>query len=396
MERKEKQRAAMNKLELHGIVKSFDGRTNVLNHIDFDVQEGEFFVLVGPSGCGKSTLLRIIAGLESITEGTIRIDGKEANQLLPRDRHISMVFQNYALYPHMTVKDNILFGLDVRGVPKEEQMRRLAETAEMTGLQNLLDRKPRQLSGGQRQRTALARCICSQEPICLMDEPLSNLDAKLRAQMRSDIRRLQKQLGLTVVYVTHDQVEAMTMGDRIMVINEGIVQQIGTPLTLYNQPCNQFVSQFIGSPQMNILSARLSGSELILDGGMHLALTPAQLHHLPEGTHWNVGIRPEHIFRGRPGSPDAAAIRPDSVEMMGNETQITFRIQNTPVTARWQGQISPGPDGLVTIALNADFFHFFDPENGRACRNLCAPLNAAQTALPKEEPETQESYAYAS
>lgn len=206
-------------------------------------------MLLGPSGCGKSTLLRMIAGLEEMTEGDIWIDGVHANELPPKDRKLSMVFQNYALFPHMTVRENILFGLDVKKISKEEQQERLQKVAQIMGLSEYLKRKPGQLSGGQRQRVALARSICSQAPICLMDEPLSNLDAKLRGQMRSEIKRIQRMLGLTIVYVTHDQVEAMTMGDRVMVLNEGHIQQIGEPLEVYNYPQNKLVATFIGTPQ---------------------------------------------------------------------------------------------------------------------------------------------------
>ena len=240
------------KITMNNIVKRYDKEVTVLDDIDLTINEGEFFVMVGPSGSGKSTLLRMIAGLEDITDGVMKIDDNVINHLPPKKRNLSMVFQSYALYPHMTVRDNILFGLKSRKVNKEEQQKRLHETTEMIGLSDYLDRKPRQLSGGQRQRVALARAIVSQAPICLMDEPLSNLDAKLRANMRIEIRRLQRQFGLTMVYVTHDQVEAMTMGDRIMVLDSGKIQQVGRPIDLYNEPANLFVASFIGSPKMNI------------------------------------------------------------------------------------------------------------------------------------------------
>ena len=287
----ERKRRTVSKIEIRDLTKSYDGTLNILEKISLDVEEGEFYVLVGPSGCGKSTLLRIIAGLEKITSGTLKIDGKLANNMLPKDRNLSMVFQNYALYPHMTVKDNILFGLDVKKVPKDEQKRRLDEAAEMLGLTPYLKRKPRELSGGQRQRVALARSVCSQSPICLMDEPLSNLDAKLRGQMRTEIRRLQKKLGLTVIYVTHDQVEAMTMGDRIMVLHGGKIQQTGTPLELYNKPANTFVAGFIGSPQMNLVQAKRVGSTLVLGDSVTLPLSGEEIANLPQGNQWQIGIR---------------------------------------------------------------------------------------------------------
>ena len=291
----------MSKIEIRDLTKSYDGKTNILEKISLDVEEGEFYVLVGPSGCGKSTLLRIIAGLEKITDGTLKIDGKVANNMPPKDRNLSMVFQNYALYPHMTVKDNILFGLDVKKVPKSEQKRRLDEAAEMLGLTQYLKRKPRELSGGQRQRVALARSVCSQSPICLMDEPLSNLDAKLRGQMRNEIRRLQKKLGLTVIYVTHDQVEAMTMGDHILVLHGGKIQQMGTPLELYNQPANTFVAGFIGSPQMNLAKAQLTEKGLVLNNDLVVPLTQEERAHLPQGSQWQIGVRAEQIEPASPG-----------------------------------------------------------------------------------------------
>ena len=293
----------MSKIELHDLTKSYDGKVNILEKINLDVEEGEFYVLVGPSGCGKSTLLRVIAGLEKITDGTLKIDGKIANHMLPKDRNLSMVFQNYALYPHMTVKDNILFGLDVKKVPKEEQKRRLEEAAEMLGLTPYLKRKPRELSGGQRQRVALARSVCSQAPLCLMDEPLSNLDAKLRGQMRTEIRRLQKKLGLTVIYVTHDQVEAMTMGDHIMVLHGGKIQQTGTPLELYNQPANTFVAGFIGSPQMNLAQARMTADGLLLNGSILVPVSEEEKENMPEGSQWQIGVRAEQIELAAEGGP---------------------------------------------------------------------------------------------
>lgn len=239
----------MSNIELKNISKSYDNKTNVIEDLSIKINKGEFFVLVGPSGCGKSTLLRMIAGLEEISGGELYIDENLANNLRPKDRNLTMVFQNYALYPHMTVRENILFGLDLKGISKPEQELRLRKTVELVDLAKYLDRKPGQLSGGQRQRVVLARSICSQSPICLMDEPLSNLDAKLRAQMRIEIKKIQRATGMTLIYVTHDQVEAMTMRDRIMVLDGGHIQQMGTPLELYNSPANLFVATFIGSPK---------------------------------------------------------------------------------------------------------------------------------------------------
>ena len=359
----------MNKIEIRDVVKTYDGKKNILEGISLDVREGEFFILVGPSGCGKSTLLRIIAGLEKISSGTLMLDGKIANEMPPKDRNLSMVFQNYALYPHMTVRDNILFGLDVRKVPKSEQKERLAEAAEMLGLTEYLSRKPRELSGGQRQRVALARSVCSHSPICLMDEPLSHLDAKLRGHMRTEIRRIQRQLGLTVIYVTHDQVEAMTMGDRIMVLHDGKVQQTGTPLELYNAPANTFVAGFIGSPQMNIAEAELSGSTLVLNHSLAVPLTESERRSLPEGSRWKIGVRPEQIELAAPGSAAACTATLCSTEMMGNETQVLFSVGAHTFTARWPGQYLLEGGRAIRVLLSPDTFHFFDEETGVLLRS---------------------------
>src|SRR5690606_34887420 len=266
--------ACLKKVELIDVSKSYDRQKDVISNINVTIEPGEFFVLVGPSGCGKSTMLRMIAGLEEITGGTLKIGEKTVNRLPPGKRDLSMVFQNYALYPHLTVEENITFGLDVKKVPKADRKKRALDTAEMLGLTDYLKRKPRELSGGQRQRVALARAIVSEAPICLMDEPLSNLDAKLRAHMRSEIRRIQKRLGITMIYVTHDQVEAMTMGDRIMILHSGRIQQIGSPIEIYNHPANPFVATFIGSPPMNLAAAdvRKEASVLVLANGTQIVM----------------------------------------------------------------------------------------------------------------------------
>lgn len=358
----------MGKIEMRDLVKSYDSKTDILKKINVEVQEGEFFVLVGPSGCGKSTLLRIIAGLEKITDGTLYIDGKVANNLLPKERNLSMVFQNYALYPHMSVKENILFGLDVKKVPKDERQRRLTKAAELLGLTDYLNRKPRELSGGQRQRVALARSVCSQAPICLMDEPLSNLDAKLRSRMRTEMCNLQKELGLTVIYVTHDQVEAMTMGDRIMVLNEGKVQQTGTPLELYNTPANTFVASFIGSPQMNIADAKIQDDTLILNDALGIKLSSEEKNSLPEGNEWKVGTRAESIELSSSESPNSVAVTVANVEMMGNETQVLFYVGESLFTARLAGQYAIEREQKLYIRLNPNMFLFFDKESNDLLR----------------------------
>lgn len=358
----------MKQIELIDISKVYDKRTRVLDKINLEVEQGEFFILVGPSGCGKSTLLRMIAGLESITDGVLKMNGSIANLMLPKDRGVSMVFQNYALYPHMTVRENILFGLDVKKIKKAEQEKRLAEVAEMIGLTEYLQRKPGQLSGGQRQRVALARSICSEAAICLMDEPLSNLDAKLRAQMRTEIRRIQKQLNLTIVYVTHDQVEAMTMGDRIMVLHAGSVQQVGTPLELYNAPANQFVASFIGSPQMNMAECIVEGNEFVLNGDVRVKIQKEAQGTIPQGQKFAIGIRAENLGRAQNASGEARPVVVANIELMGNETQILFKVGEQMFTARWQGQWNIAIGDTVFVEFRAQDYHFFDCETGELLR----------------------------
>lgn len=351
----------MKQVELIDLTKSYDKQQNVLNEISLSIEKGEFFVLVGPSGCGKSTLLRMVAGLEEITGGTLLLNGEEANLLAPKDRNLSMVFQNYALYPHLTVEQNIVFGLNAKRVKKAEQKRRMEEAAEMMGLNELLERKPKELSGGQRQRVALARAVVSEAPLCLMDEPLSNLDAKLRAHMRIEIRRLQRKLGLTMIYVTHDQVEAMTMGDRIMVLNDGIIQQVGSPIDLYNSPANQFVATFIGSPKMNTAKAILNHDLNQIEIGNTLTLS------LPDsfvglGEQVTAGIRSEHIQY----EPLEAKHQLDvaSVEQLGNETLIAFSVGEELWTAKWPGQWAIKTGDRVPVKLESNHFHFFDSITG--------------------------------
>ena len=357
----------MKQIELIDISKSYDRQSNVLDEINLSIDKGEFFVLVGPSGCGKSTLLRMIAGLEDITGGVLKLNGEPANHLPPKHRNLSMVFQNYALYPHLTVEQNILFGLDVKKVNKQEQQRRLKETAEMIGLSHLLKRKPKELSGGQRQRVALARSVVSEAPLCLMDEPLSNLDAKLRAHMRVEIRRLQRKLGLTMIYVTHDQVEAMTMGDRIMVLNEGKVQQVGKPITLYNEPANTFVASFIGSPKMNLAGAELDfeKQQLVVEERLTFNLSSADIHHIPYMKKMTIGIRAEHIY---PAFDREAThhLEVASVEQLGNETMIVFEeIGGQLWNAKWPGQWAVNPGETVPVHLSVRQFCFFDAATGQ-------------------------------
>lgn len=328
-----------------------NSQKRAVNAVSATIEKGEFFVLVGPSGCGKSTLLRMLAGLEDITDGSMYIKEEYANFLPPKDRHLAMVFQNYALYPHLTVGENIIFGLKVRKVKKDEREKRLKEAAEMVGLTEYLKVKPGQLSGGQRQRVALARAIVSQTPICLMDEPLSNLDAKLRGQMRIEIREIQQRLGITMIYVTHDQIEAMTMGDRIMVLNNGEVQQIGTPLCIYNEPENEFVASFIGSPSMNI------GKGTFIDNGVEIGD-----FHIPFYSNKRrgvkVGIRPEHIQLDENGQE----VTIHSVEVLGYESIINFYMGESVWKAKVSSQVMLGKGDKIKLGFPLDKLYYFDEE----------------------------------
>ncbi|WP_048646809.1 ABC transporter ATP-binding protein [Nitratireductor soli] len=308
-------------VELQGVRKSF-GQLEVVHGVDLDIAEGEFAVLVGPSGCGKSTLLRMIAGLEEMTSGAIRIGGAIVNHLPPKDRDIAMVFQNYALYPHKTVQANMEFGLKLRKTPKAEIARRVADAAEILGLTELLGRHPRQLSGGQRQRVAMGRAIVRDPQVFLFDEPLSNLDAKLRVQMRTEIKALQKRLGTTSVYVTHDQVEAMTMADRIVVMRNGHIEQVGAPLDLYERPANMFVAGFIGSPAMNFIPGTVvrngAGPVLRAADGVTLRLAPDCA--CEEGRQVVCGIRPEHLTICSDAEQDAVSAALRYIEPTGSQT----------------------------------------------------------------------------
>ncbi|MFS0820275.1 ABC transporter ATP-binding protein [Bacillus sp. 1P02SD] len=361
----------MSQVELTDISKSYDKQKDVLNGINVSIEEGEFFVLVGPSGSGKSTLLRMIAGLEDISGGILKINNEVVNHLPPKNRNLSMVFQNYALYPHLTVEQNILFGLKARKVNKHEQQRRLTEAAEMLGLSELLKRKPRELSGGQRQRVALGRSVVSHAPLCLMDEPLSNLDAKLRANMRVQIRRLQKRLGLTMIYVTHDQVEAMTMGDRIMVLNDGKIQQVGKPITLYNEPENLFVASFIGSPKMNLGKAVISEdrTELIIENQLHIPINPMMVKDLPRTQNLVVGVRAEHLFSGLEKEEHLTYLEAVNVEQLGNETSVSFDVGSELWTAKWPGQWNIHFGQMVPVQILPQYLLFFDGDSGKLLKS---------------------------
>ncbi|MEK5039779.1 ABC transporter ATP-binding protein [Sporosarcina sp. FSL K6-3457] len=357
----------MKKVELINLSKSYDKQVDVISNINVTIEPGEFFVLVGPSGCGKSTMLRMIAGLEQITSGTLTIGGQTANHLPPDKRDLSMVFQNYALYPHLTVQQNITFGLDVKKVKKAVQQQRAAEVAKMLGLTDYLKRKPRELSGGQRQRVALARAIVSEAPICLMDEPLSNLDAKLRAHMRMEIRRIQRNLGITMIYVTHDQVEAMTMGDRIMILHEGKIQQIGKPIDIYNNPANPFVATFIGSPPMNLAKAHMDEktSEIVIGDVLRLPMPSKGMEDIPKHQ-LIVGVRPEYLQPASKDTPEQAKFYVDvtNVEVLGNETVFTFNLGTDEWQAKWSGQWHINSGDSIPILIDSGSICIFEEGTG--------------------------------
>ena len=357
---------------LKNVRKVYDKDVVAVDDADIEIKDKEFVVLVGPSGCGKSTTLRMIAGLEEITAGEISIDGTVVNDVPPKDRDIAMVFQNYALYPHMSVYQNMAFGLKLRKYPKDEIEARVQEAADILGIQDLLERKPKALSGGQRQRVAVGRAIVRKPKVFLFDEPLSNLDAKLRVQMRTEISKLHTRLEATMVYVTHDQVEAMTMGDRIVVMRDGLIQQIDKPLHLYNKPVNQFVAGFIGSPSMNFIRGTLSanGSGIVFDeGNVQLALPAGHGDQLGShlGQEVTLGIRPEDIHDpdtiGRNVETVEVAARVEVVEPMGNEVFLNLTTGKTAFVARVDPLHMPQVDQTVKLAVEIDKAHFFALDN---------------------------------
>jgi multiple sugar transport system ATP-binding protein len=326
------------------------GPVSVIEGLDLGIDDHEFMVLVGPSGCGKSTALRMIAGLEEISDGRVLIGERVVNGLQPKDRDVAMVFQNYALYPHMSVRENIEFGLKIRKTPRPEMKRKVDEAAQTLGIGALLDRKPRQLSGGQRQRVAVARAIVRDPKVFLFDEPLSNLDAKLRVQMRAEITRLQQRLGTTCVYVTHDQIEAMTMGHRITVMKEGRIQQVGTPLEVYDRPAKVFVAQFIGTPPMNFFDATVNGDRL--DGASFSVPLPRPI----SGLSVRVGIRPEHLTRGT--APIRAIV--ELVEPIGHEAVVHTRAGDDLLVATFDVHNMPRTGDTIELQLQPEKLHLFD------------------------------------
>ena len=350
----------MASIGLDNIVKAY-GSLEVIHGVSVDIEDGDFVVLVGPSGCGKSTLLRMIAGLEDITAGTLSIGGMVVNNLPPKKRNIAMVFQNYALYPHMTVGQNMGFSLKLGGVPKAEIGRKVEAAAEVLGLSALLDRFPGQLSGGQRQRVAMGRAIVRDPQVFLFDEPLSNLDAKLRVVMRAEIKSLQASLGTTTVYVTHDQVEAMTMADKIVVMNEGRVEQIGSPLTLFNEPDNVFVASFIGSPVMNFITGRLTATgpgPAFVAGALTLPL-PQLPFGVPADTDVILGIRPQYWRRDPEGFPAEVEV----IEPTGSETQLEVSLHGHRLTVVLHEQLDIRRGETVPLLPDIDKILFFDAES---------------------------------
>ncbi len=341
------------------------GDVTAVSDLNLEIGDGEFMVLVGPSGCGKTTSLRMIAGLEEITDGTLRIGDRVVNDVAPKDRDIAMVFQSYALYPHMSVRDNLAFGLKLRKVPKPEIEKRINEAAGILQLEKLLARKPKELSGGQRQRVALGRAIVREPAVFLMDEPLSNLDAKLRVQTRAEIARLHQRLGTTMVYVTHDQVEAMTMGQRIAVMTDGLLQQVGTPPELYDHPTNRFVAGFIGSPSMNFIEMPVGSGDLI-EGGFTFPV-PARYAEAIRSAGLKVvaGFRPEHLEMGGVGS-DVGTIHgtADVVEYLGNKELLHVTVQGRDIVAIVDSSHKVRPGDNVQLRLPVDKLHLFNLETG--------------------------------
>ena len=373
----------MASLSLRNVYKRYPGGVTAVSDFNLEIKDKEFIILVGPSGCGKSTTLRMVAGLEEISDGEVYIGDRLVNDVAPKDRDIAMVFQNYALYPHMTVFDNMAFGLKLRKTPKDEIKRRVEEAARILDIEHLLERKPKALSGGQRQRVALGRAIVREPKVFLLDEPLSNLDAKLRAQMRTEISKLHQRLGTTFIYVTHDQTEAMTMGTRIVVMKSGLVQQVDTPQNLYLYPCNLFVAGFIGSPQMNFIESKLikNGDDYYVEFGSEDTKTRAGVKYqvkLPADKNKNdclaayvdkeviMGIRPEHVHN----EEDLIAANPDGIveadvevtELMGAETYLYMNCEGQSINARVAPTNTARPGDKIKIALDTSKIHLFDKD----------------------------------
>ena len=370
----------MASLSLRNVTKKYPNGFVAVKDFNLEIADKEFIIFVGPSGCGKSTTLRMIAGLEDISSGELYIDGKLVNDVEPKDRDIAMVFQNYALYPHMSVYDNMAFGLKLRKTPKDEIDKKVHDAAKILDLEHLLDRKPKALSGGQRQRVAMGRAIVRSPKVFLMDEPLSNLDAKLRGQMRVEISKLHQRLETTIIYVTHDQTEAMTLGTRIVVMKDGVVQQVDSPQNLYDRPCNKFVAGFIGAPQMNMIDAQVAkaGSDITLSFGGHtVALPAAKGKGLEEGGYIGktvtLGIRPEDLhddeawLQASPKSVIEATIR--VYELLGAEVNLYFDIDDAQFIARVNPRTTARPGDSIKVAMDLDKVHIFDKETEKVIIN---------------------------
>ena len=363
----------MGRLDITKLTKTFDdGESGIVavDELDITVEDGDFLVLVGPSGCGKSTTLRCIAGLERVTSGQIRLDGRDITDAKPKNRDMAMVFQNYALYPHMTVRRNIGYGLKITtDLAKSEINDRVEDTAELLEIPDLLDKKPKELSGGQQQRVALGRAIIREPEVFLMDEPLSNLDAKLRTTMRTEIQQLQQEMGVTTIYVTHDQTEAMTMGDKIAVLDGGELQQLGTPLECYHEPANQFVAGFIGSPSMNFIDVRRNGDVLEADAFSYQISSETRTAVDTASNRLTMGIRPEHIELGTGEEPNAVATEIEVVEPMGEMTYAYFTVGGTTHTASIDGERRIAAGEQVDVVFPEDKIHLFDQADGAAIKN---------------------------
>ena len=369
----------MASLSLQHINKTYPNGFEAVKDFNLEIEDKEFIIFVGPSGCGKSTTLRMVAGLEEISSGTLKIGDKVMNDVEPKDRDIAMVFQNYALYPHMTVYDNMAFGLKLRKVPKDEIDKAVREAARILDLDKLLDRKPKALSGGQRQRVAMGRAIVRNPKVFLMDEPLSNLDAKLRVQMRIEIAKLHQRLGTTIIYVTHDQTEAMTLGTRIVVMKDGVIQQVDTPQNLYEKPQNLFVAGFMGSPQMNFLDAvvRINGTAVTLEvAGQSIPLPPAKAKKLIDGGYngktVTMGIRPEDVYDSEMFIETAKCVFSSTIkvyELLGAEVFLYFDLGEFAMTARVDPRSNARPGDTVRFAFDVEKIHVFDKETEQVITN---------------------------
>ena len=369
----------MASLSLKNVCKVYPNGFEAVKDFNLEIADQEFIIFVGPSGCGKSTTLRMIAGLEDISSGELKIGDRVVNDVEPKDRDIAMVFQNYALYPHMSVYDNMAFGLKLRKVPKDQIDKMVKEAAKILDLTPLLDRKPKALSGGQRQRVAMGRAIVRNPKVFLMDEPLSNLDAKLRVQMRIEIAKLHQRLGTTIIYVTHDQTEAMTLGTRIVVMKDGVIQQVDTPQNLYEKPCNLFVAGFMGSPQMNFLDAvvRINGTAVTLEvAGQSIPLPPAKAKKLIDGGYNGktvvMGIRPEDVYDSEMFIETAKCVFSSTIkvyELLGAEVFLYFDLGEFPMTARVDPRSNARPGDTVRFAFDVEKIHVFDKETEQVITN---------------------------